>query len=77
MDDFDFFHVSCIFLVNIHGLFVPLKDKNSVAITNGFQRLLDEFGHKSNKIWVHKGSEFYNKSMKLWLRDIYRNIFNL
>ena len=22
---------------------------------------------KSNKIWVDKGSEFYNKSMKSWL----------
>ena len=29
-----------------------------------FQNFLDEFNHKANKIWVDKGSEFYNRSMK-------------
>ena len=28
---------------------------------------LDESNRKPNKIWVDKGSEFYNISMKLWL----------
>ena len=26
--------------------------------------MLDESNHKLNKIWVDKGSEFYNRSMK-------------
>ena len=26
-------------------------------------------GHKPNKIWVDKGSEFYNNSFKKWLKD--------
>ena len=26
-------------------------------------------GRKPNKIWVHKGSEFYNNSFKKWLKD--------
>ena len=37
------------------------------TITNAFQKLLKESNRKPNKIWVDKGSEFYTKSMKLWL----------
>ena len=31
--------------------------------------MLDDSKRKPNKIWVDKGSEFYNRSMKLWLQD--------
>ena len=48
---------------------VPLKDKEGVTITNAFQKHLDESKRKPNKIWVDKGSEFYNRSMKSWLQD--------
>ena len=44
-------------------------DKKGVTITNAFQKLLDEFNRKPNKIWVDKGSEFYKRSMKSWLQD--------
>ena len=30
---------------------------------------LNESNHKPNKIWVKKGSEFDNRSMKSWLLD--------
>ena len=43
---------------------VPLKDKKGITITNGFQKILKEFNRKPNKIWVDKGSEFYNISFK-------------
>ena len=46
---------------------VPLKDKKGVSIVNAFQSILNKSNRKSNKIWVDKGSEFYNISMKLWL----------
>ena len=46
---------------------VPLKDKKSVTIVNEFQKILDDSKRKPNKIWVDKGSEFYNSSMKSWL----------
>ena len=39
---------------------VPLKDKKGVTIVNAFQRKLDNSTRKANKIWVDKGSEFYN-----------------
>ena len=48
---------------------VPLKDKKGVSIVNAFQRILKESNHKPNKIWVDKGSEFYNNSFKKWLKD--------
>ena len=44
-----------------------LKDKKGTTITNAFQKVLKESNCKPNKIWVDKVSEFYNKSIKLWL----------
>ena len=41
---------------------VPLKDKKGVSIVNAFQKILKESNRKPNKIWVDKGSEFYNNS---------------
>ena len=46
---------------------IPLKDKKRVTTTNAFQKFLNESKHKANKIWVDKGSEFYNRSMKSFL----------
>ena len=47
---------------------VPLKDKG-MTITNAFQKILKESNKKPSKIWVDKGSEFYNSSFKKWLKD--------
>ena len=44
-----------------------LKNKNGIAIADTFQVILDEYNYKSNKIWVDKGTEIYNRSMKSWL----------
>ena len=46
-----------------------MKDKKGVSIVNAFQSLLDDSKRKSNKIWVDKESEFYNRSMKSWLQN--------
>ena len=48
---------------------VPLKDKKGVSITDAFQKIWKESSKKPNKIWVDKGSEFYNNSLKKWLED--------
>ena len=63
------FLLCVIGIYNKYAWVVPLKDKRGIAITNAFQEILDESGHKPNKIWVDKGSEFYNRSMKSWLQD--------
>ena len=46
---------------------IPLRDEKGIAITHAFQKILKESNRKPNKIWVDKGSKFYNKSMKSWL----------
>ena len=48
---------------------VLLKDKKGVSIVYAFQTILDDSNRKPNKIWVNKGSEFYNNSFKKWLKD--------
>ena len=50
---------------------IPLKDKKGISIVMAFQSILRQpnSSRKPNKIWVDKGSEFYNASFKRWLRD--------
>ena len=50
---------------------ITLKDKKTLQVLMIFKKILNESNHKSNKIWVDKGSEFYNKSMKSWLGKNY------
>ena len=47
---------------------ISLKDKKGTTITNDFQKFLDRSNRKPNKISVDIGSEFYNRSMKSWLK---------
>ena len=48
---------------------VPLKDKKGITFTNAFQKILKESNRKPNKIWADKGSKFYNRMVKKWLKD--------
>ena len=50
---------------------ITLKDKKTLQVLMIFKKFLNESNHKLNKIWVDKGSEFYNKSMKSWLGKNY------
>ena len=43
---------------------ILLKDEKGITITNAFQKILKSSNRKPNKMWVNKGSEFYNRSMK-------------
>ena len=45
------------------------KIKKGVSIANAFQKVLDKSRRNSNKIWVDKGSKFYNISVKRWVKD--------
>ena len=51
-------------LYSTYAWVIPLKDKKGITITNTFQKILDESNRQPNKIWVDKGSEFYNRSIK-------------
>ena len=56
-------------LFSKYAFVVPLKDKKGISIVNAFQSILSKSKRKPNKIWVDKGSEFYNASFKNWLQD--------
>ena len=43
--------------------------EKGITIVNTFQKILDDSTRKPNKIWVDKGSEFYNSFFKKWLKD--------
>ena len=49
---------------------VPLKDKKGISIVKAFQIILKQSNRKPNKIWVDKGSEFYNAFFKRCIQHI-------
>ena len=46
---------------------VLLKDKKRISIVNAFQKIISK-GKKPNKISIDQGSEFYNNSLKDFLK---------
>ena len=56
---------------------VPLKDKKGITITDALQKVLKESDGKPNKIWVDKGSECYNSSVKKWLKNNNIEIYSI
>ena len=64
-------------VIDIYSKYVwvfPLKDKKGGSIVSAFQSILHNSmelhsNRKPNKIWVDKGSEFYNSHFKKWSKD--------
>ena len=58
---------------------IPLKSKSGFSITNGFKIVLGESSQggsesrKPEKLWVDRGSEFYNKTFKSFLKNMKQN----
>ena len=50
-------------IISKYAWVVPLKDEKGVSIVNAFQSILKKSNRKPKKIWVDKGSEFYNRSV--------------
>ena len=46
---------------------VSLKDNKVLLLLMHFKKIPNDLKRKPNKIWVDKGSECYNRSMKSWL----------
>ena len=69
-----------LYVIHIYSKYAqvtPLKDKRGITITNAFQKILDESKHKPNKVWVDKGSDFYNKSEKSFLQNNDAEIYSM
>ena len=47
-----------------YALVVPLKDRKGFNTVDTSPKILDDSNRKPNKIWVDKGSESYNNSLK-------------
>ena len=45
-----------------YGWLIPLKDKTGETVASALKTIFKE--RKSEKIWVDKGKEFYNKNVK-------------
>ena len=55
----EFIFLLCVIDIAIkYAWTVPLKDKKGIAITDAFQKILDDPSHKPSKIWLDKGGEF-------------------
>ena len=63
------FLLCLIHIFSKYAWVVLLKDKKGIIIVKVFQINLKQSNRKPNKIWVDKGSEFYNAYFKKWLRD--------
>ena len=63
------FNKESSFLLYVIDIFSKYEIKKGVTIVNAFQKILDNSTRKPSKIWVDKGSEFYNCSFKKWLKD--------
>ena len=73
-----FFFLLCVIdIFRKYAWVIPFKDRKGITITV-FQKILNESKCKPNKIWVDKGSKFYNRWMKSWLdkNDIEMYSFN-
>ena len=61
---------------------IPLKNKSGLSITNGFKIVLGEGpqggseSRKPEKLWVDRGSEFYNKTLKSLLKEYETQLYS-
>ena len=54
---------------------IPLNNKSGLSKTNGFKKVLGE-SRKPEKIWVDRGSEFYNKTFKFLLKEYETKLYS-
>ena len=71
------FLLCAINIFSKYAWIVTLKDKKGIPTVSTFQKILNDSmsskakseGRTSIKVWVDKGSEFYNSSFRKWLKD--------
>ena len=57
------FLLSVIDTFSKYSWVIPLKDKKALTIINASQNIFNSSKRKPYKIYVNKGSTFYNRSM--------------
>ena len=48
---------------------IPLKNKTAASILNAVKSIVESSGRTPEKIWVDRGSEFYNKDFEKWIKS--------
>ena len=48
---------------------VPLKNKTASTVFSEFKKIISESKRSPERIWLDKGSEFYNKDFKKWAKS--------
>ena len=48
---------------------IPLKDEKGISIVNAFQKIIVDSRRRPNRIWIDKGSKFYDNSFKKWIKE--------
>ena len=56
------FLLCVIYIFSKYAWVVPLKDQKGISNADAFSKILNDLDRKPDKIWVDKGSEFYNNS---------------
>ena len=63
------FTITILDLYTRYAWAIPLKDKTGITITNVFQKIFKEYNRKPTKLWVDRGTEYYNKVFKNFLLE--------
>ena len=53
---------------------VPLPNKKGQTVAEAFKRIMNESGRNPKKMWVDKGTEFYNQYVKALPFEIYSTL---
>ena len=69
------FILTVIDIFTKYALAIPLKNKFGLSLTNGFKIVLGE-SRKPEKLWVDRGSEFYNKTFKSLLKEYETKVYS-
>ena len=76
------FILSVIDIFTKYAWTIPLKNKSGLSITNGFKTILSEGpqggseSRKTEKLWVDRDSEFYNKTFKSLLKEYETKLYS-
>ena len=76
------FILTVIDIFTKYALAIPLKSKSGLSINNGFKTILSEGPQggsehrKPEKLWVDRGSEFYNKTFKSLLKEYETKLYS-
>ncbi len=66
----DYRYILCVIDVfSKYAWCIPLKNKSAATVLNAVKSLIQQSHRTPQRIWVDKGSEFYNKKFEEWVKS--------